>query len=152
MLLNTHSTRWVVNERREAEFQLGRYRTGAVAVRRCRSAIDALPEAGRCDVVMGLSLTSGRGGARTSPGVREARRLAYAAVLARRSAEAHWENWLHAASLRPDIRGLALQSLTKNESGPKHGERVCGERSDPELADQQAAGKRGLRDGTARRA
>jgi len=34
---------------------------------------------------------------------------------ARRSAEAYWEKWLQAASLRPDIRRLALQSLPANE-------------------------------------
>jgi len=33
MLLNTHPTRVVMNDGREAEFQLGRYGTGAVAVR-----------------------------------------------------------------------------------------------------------------------
>ncbi len=39
---------------------------------------------------------------------------------ARRSADAYWEKWLAAASLRPDLQRLAMQSLPPEER-PKHG-------------------------------
>src|SRR5215211_4699821 len=34
---------------------------------------------------------------------------------ARRSADAYWEKWLAAASLRPDLQRLAMQSLPPEE-------------------------------------
>jgi len=34
---------------------------------------------------------------------------------ARRSADAYWEKWLAAASLRPDVQRLAMQSLPPEE-------------------------------------
>ena len=34
---------------------------------------------------------------------------------ARRSADAYWEKWLGAASLRPDLQRLAMQSLPPEE-------------------------------------
>src|SRR5215217_6838559 len=61
---------------------------------------------------------------------------------ARRSAEAYWAKWLSAASLRPDIKQLALQSLPANERS-KARRKVRGERSDPSLSArlvQQTAG------------
>jgi len=41
---------------------------------------------------------------------------------ARRSADAYWEKWLAAASLRPDLQRLAMQSLP-HEERPKAGRR-----------------------------
>jgi hypothetical protein len=43
---------------------------------------------------------------------------------ARRSAEVYWAKWLSAASLRPDIKQLALRSLAR-KSGLKHGEKCA---------------------------
>jgi len=42
-----------------------------------------------------------------------------------RAADAYWEKWLAAASLRPDLQRLAMQSLPPEER-PKHG--ACGKK------------------------
>ena len=39
---------------------------------------------------------------------------------ARRSADAYWEKWLAAASLRPDLQRLAIREVSRLRSAPKH--------------------------------